>query len=221
MEAWPSQSGLLAGLSDSVVGEWWSRFETMRVKSGESACVQGDACTHLFVVTRGLLQLSRLTLDGREFTLRVARRGDFFGDENMLGYAEYSLDAVALVDSTVAFCPSDDARNLLIRHPQIAINYARCVRENHDCEVANRERSSANRVRHRLLRLLHDLAEEWGAAEGGGIAIDVRLTHDRLGSLIGAQRETVTAALTALAREGEITRQGRKIVLPKRSSRAA
>ena len=32
MEACSRQTGLLAGLSDSVVDEWWSRFEMMRVE---------------------------------------------------------------------------------------------------------------------------------------------------------------------------------------------
>jgi CRP/FNR family cyclic AMP-dependent transcriptional regulator len=221
MEDCACQSRLLAGLGEEILKESCSLFKTVKVKSGESVCLQGAECSRFVILVRVLVQLRRLTPDGRERTIRIVRRGDFFGDEGMLGYDEYSASAIALVDTVVALCQAKDSRKLILEHPQMALNYARCVRDHHNCEVANLEGPSSNRVRHRLLRLLCDLASEFGVAEPGGTTIDLGLTHYQLASLVGVERETITAALTALTRAGEISRRGRKILLPLRAIRAA
>jgi CRP/FNR family transcriptional regulator, cyclic AMP receptor protein len=59
----------------------------------------------------------------------------------------------------------------------------------------------------RLLVLLWHVAERWGGASPDGTVLPVRLTHELLGSLISAQRPTVTRALRSLADEGRVTRR--------------
>src|SRR5271163_5328600 len=103
---------LFAGLGEDILNECCSRFAAVRVESGDSVALQGATCSRFLIVVRGLLQLRRLTAEGREFTVRISRPGDFLGDEGMLGYAEYAVSAVALIDSVVAFCPSGYAREL-------------------------------------------------------------------------------------------------------------
>src|SRR3954467_9947522 len=59
----------------------------------------------------------------------------------------------------------------------------------------------------RILALLWHVAERWGAREGDGIEVPVRLTHELLGSLISAQRPTVTRALGHLLDDGRLSRR--------------
>lgn len=63
------------------------------------------------------------------------------------------------------------------------------------------------RVDQRLLALMWLLAESWGRVTPVGTVLPLRLTHDALGSLIGARRPTVTLALRELADRGAIVRQ--------------
>lgn len=62
------------------------------------------------------------------------------------------------------------------------------------------------RVELRIVALLWHLAERWGRAVPAGVHIPLRLTHETLGRLVGAQRPTVTLALSALAEEGIVVR---------------
>jgi hypothetical protein len=54
------------------------------------------------------------------------------------------------------------------------------------------------RTEARLLFLFSLLAERWGRMGADGIQLSLPLTHELLGELVGAQRQTVTTALGAL-----------------------
>jgi CRP/FNR family cyclic AMP-dependent transcriptional regulator len=66
--------------------------------------------------------------------------------------------------------------------------------------------SKTDRVREKLLQL----ARRHGRVSPDGVLIDVPLTHELLAAMIGAARETVTAALRALADDGFVRREGRR-----------
>jgi CRP-like cAMP-binding protein len=59
----------------------------------------------------------------------------------------------------------------------------------------------------RILALLWHVAERWGTREADGIVLPVRMTHELLGSLISAQRPTVTRALGHLLDDGRVSRR--------------
>lgn len=67
----------------------------------------------------------------------------------------------------------------------------------------------ASRVEDRIALLFEDLGERCGRVTPDGIAIDISLTHDLIGRLVGAQRPTVTLALQTLAGAGALCRVGR------------
>jgi CRP-like cAMP-binding protein len=66
--------------------------------------------------------------------------------------------------------------------------------------------SQLGRVDVRLLALLWHLADRWGRMTPYGVTIPLRLTHETLGRLVGAQRPTVTLALRELEENGSVTR---------------
>jgi CRP-like cAMP-binding protein len=62
------------------------------------------------------------------------------------------------------------------------------------------------RVEQRLLAMLWHLADRWGRVTPDGVTIPLKLTHEALGRLVGAQRPTVTLALAELGNAGCVTR---------------
>ena len=69
------------------------------------------------------------------------------------------------------------------------------------------------RVDARLLHLLWQLADRWGRVTPQGVSIPLRLTHELLADLVAAQRPSVTLSLQQLERQGEITREGGRLML--------
>jgi len=59
----------------------------------------------------------------------------------------------------------------------------------------------------RVLGLLWHLADRWGRMGPTGVIVPLKLTHEALGRMIGAERPTVTLALRDLARTGTVERR--------------
>jgi CRP-like cAMP-binding protein len=63
------------------------------------------------------------------------------------------------------------------------------------------------RVEQRVLGLFWHLAERWGKVRPEGVVVELALTHELIGQLIGAQRPTISLALQALANDGLMQRK--------------
>src|SRR5436853_120799 len=66
--------------------------------------------------------------------------------------------------------------------------------------------SNIRRVDQRLLALMWYLADRWGKVTPEGVKVPLRLTHQTLGRLVGAQRPSVSTAVGQLAEPGQLSR---------------
>lgn len=62
------------------------------------------------------------------------------------------------------------------------------------------------RVEERIMSLFIDLAERFGRMTADGVTIELDVTHQLIGRLVGAQRPTVSLALSVLASTGALAR---------------
>jgi CRP-like cAMP-binding protein len=114
----------------------------------------------------------------------------------------------ALTDSRIAAI-LDEQRDQLVVLPGIA----RALVEGLDAAVRQTRENSrtfagirqVDRVREKLMQL----GRRHGRVVRGGVRLDLPITHELLGEMLGSARETVTRALDQLQREGFIVRDGR------------
>ena len=93
-------------------------------------------------------------------------------------------------------------------------------------QALHRAVSQLPRVDERLLAMLWLLAERWGRVGPDGVVVELALTHELLGRLIGARRPTVTMAVGQLIEAGHVRRRldrgyvlapgSRKVLVPQR-----
>jgi CRP/FNR family transcriptional regulator, cyclic AMP receptor protein len=83
---------------------------------------------------------------------------------------------------------------------------ARAVRRSFEL-ATNQATSHLTRVDARLELLFWGLADRWGRVGPDGVVLELPLTHQVLGRLVGAQRPSVTTALSDLSRRGLIERR--------------
>ena len=118
----------------------------------------------------------------------------------------------ALTQSRITIVSADTLR-VLLRLPLVAEAILDAFAE------ALRERQATIRncahVHHseRVLEKLLQLARTYGRAVPGGVRIDFPLTHQLLADMVGSARETVSLALSDLARERFLHRQQHRFVL--------
>lgn len=72
--------------------------------------------------------------------------------------------------------------------------------------------SQLARTEDRVLALAWHLAERFGRVTPDGVTLELRLTHDTIGTLIGAERSTVTLALRTLEQQGRLVRASPNVI---------
>jgi CRP-like cAMP-binding protein len=166
----------------------------------------------------GTGHLGLLVLDGllmRDVTFAHAACTELIGRGDVLRPWDWERDVVTIRPrvSWTALQPVRlavlDRRIAAImgRWPElIGAVVSRAVR--HSFELAtNQATSHLTRVDARLELLFWGLADRWGRVGTEGIVLELPLTHQVLGRLVGAQRPSVTTALSDLARRGVIERR--------------
>jgi CRP/FNR family transcriptional regulator, cyclic AMP receptor protein len=118
----------------------------------------------------------------------------------------------ALVRTRVAVLDEDFAGRI---RPWPQILYAllrRAVRRTMELNV-HRAATCHPRADARIALLLWHLAERWGRVEPDGIRVPLPLTHRLIGQLVGAERPSVSHAMSRLSSAGLVTRHDNGLVL--------
>ena len=162
---------------------------------------------HIWLVVRGMVKLTALTIHGDELVLGLAGANEPFGDP-LVGVEAYS--AVALADSDLLCLPVREIHG----DPALAVAMLQAVSQRYRQSQSLLGLMGLRRVEERLRGFLELLASEYGQPCAEGLRLNVRLTHQELASALGTTRVTVTRVLGALREEGWLQLDGqRRLVL--------
>jgi len=204
---------LFANNAVDSVGDTAHLFRTFVLPKRALVFDQGDPPRLVYLVKAGLVRLARLTAEAKEVTIALLAAGDMFGEDSLFGDAPRSTIAVCMEETLLCSVKADDLFELLTQHPKLALNVAEILSDRLDSASDTIEDLATAKVADRLLHLFERLSEEHGMPVPGGTAIDVRLTHYDIASLIGSTRETVSLEMSLLEKAGRIRIDGRNIVL--------
>lgn len=183
-------------------------------RKGETIFLPGDPSDYVYFLHKGRVKLAYLDESGKRLTLSICRVGELFGEMALLGEKRRRLIAEALEDVELCIVSSDDLLRFADNNQGLSIQLTRAI--------GSRMRDLENRLQDlifkdvptRLARLLYRLMDDYGIPHEKGTMLDVKLTHRDLADLIGSTRETTTATLNDLAKQGLVTKVKSKLVLP-------
>ena len=175
---------------------------------------EGDRLDLFNIILSGKSQAFWRDQDGHQLKLGVDVPGGHFVDAT-LGGEPTLVSVIAVEDLRVASIPMTDLKQLLQRHPQVAVVLLLEVVARLRRLLARTKTLTMEDVYGRVVKLLVTLAEE-----GDGKRVTERLTHAEIGQRVGATREMVGRVLRDLARGGYIKAdRGRMFILRKPPSR--
>ena len=177
------------------------RCPTLRLTAGQARLQVNDAA--LLPLEEGIvLVTSRRAGASRRMVVAVAGPGAVLLPPG----AGERLEAVTDARLTVV---GEAARTELLAVPGAAATLvgalAEQLRERHESLAQFSSVRHVERVRDKLLQL----ARVHGRVVPDGVRLDLPLTHELVGEMVGSARETVTWAFAKLAQEGFVTRDGR------------
>lgn len=179
--------------------------------------VEGEQPRGVFVLCRGQAKLTTTSADGRTLIVKIAKAGEILGVSAAMLGKPYEVSAETLEASQVSFVRRDDFLRLLSSYAEACLHTAQQLSEKY--EAAQREIRSlglAHTTSEKLARLL--LNWSGGAEETPqGTRLQILLTHEEIGQMIGTTRETVTRLLSEFKRKKLISVKGSSLFLTART----
>jgi CRP-like cAMP-binding protein len=177
---------------------------------GELLFQEGEPCRALFVIAEGLVELSQISVRGREQVFHTEGAGATLAEAPLFDGGGFIASAVALEPTRALLVDRADVVALCRRHPAVALAMltamARRVRHFADLvsDLAFRP------VTERLARYLASAGE---GAPASGARIDLGLTQSQLAARLGTVRELVARAFAELERNGVIARHRSRVTI--------
>lgn len=165
----------------------------------------------LYLLKEGRVRIYKTNAEGKQFTMALLGPGNIFGEVgNTFSTGTHNAYAEALEDTVLCLLRKPDIDRLMQQHPQLALRVVEVLSTRLKQAQELMGYLAMGDVRSRLLYLLLQLTAEFGADDDGPwTLVSADLAHQDLASMIGTTRETVSANLSALSRNG-LVRTGRK-----------
>jgi CRP-like cAMP-binding protein len=168
---------------------------------------------HVYLLEEGLVRIYRTSPRGGQLTVGYVRPGEVFGEVSVItekprrSFAEAKNRSRVLQIPRPVFIKALQSTSTVLYEvtKKIGRRLASCQSRIEDLMFYN--------VPSRLARLLLRLADEFGREIEDGHSVGLPLTQSEIATLIGATRQTVSAALRELIDAGLIKRRGKELVL--------
>jgi CRP-like cAMP-binding protein len=201
-------------LSEEEIERLNGQLPDRRLERGEIFFGPDDPSERLFLLQRGKARVFRITPDGREFTLAVIESGTVFGEMALTGQQLEGAYAQAMEPSQVSTMARADLERLVVEKPEVGLKIMQLLSERLRRYESRLEDAHMKDVRSRLAGIIVLLVESEGHKISTGYRISSHYTHERLGTMIGANRVAVTRAFGLLQDEGVVELRRRLIHVP-------
>ena len=198
----------IEALADIHAGSYIARFA-----AGERVLAQGEDAANVYVVVVGRLRASQTTADGRQVILRYLGPGDIVGYTALTSGDHHPGDVVAVTDSRLIGWRRPAMREIMTRHPAIAINAIAVLGARyHDMQVRLRELST-EKVEQRIAHAILRLARAAGRRPPGRIEIAFPLSRQDLAEITGTTLHTVSRTLSGWEDQGFVDSGRRRVIV--------
>jgi CRP/FNR family transcriptional regulator len=176
-----------------------------KYRKDEAVFMHGDPSNAMYFLGRGLVRLSKLSYDGRKFTLDIVEPGGFFGELCLAGERQRRSIAEAMEDSSGFEIKKAAFEDYLVKRPEVAIKLIKIIGDKR-VEMENiLEDMIFMDVETRIVSLLMKYSENG--------AVKLPLTHQEIADMAGTTRVSASRTIVTLRKRGLIETHDHRIEL--------
>ncbi|MDP9898703.1 Crp/Fnr family transcriptional regulator [Variovorax ginsengisoli] len=186
------------------------------VHTGDVVYQAGERFANLYILNSGFFKIVNLSIDGREQVVGLKFRGDWLGFDGIAG-TRYACDAVAMDTGEIWVVPYVALLEACTRHPALLhvlhTAMSREIAHDRDSLMSVCTLPADARVADFLRHWAESLAERGMRTD----EITLRMTRAEIGNYLGMTLESVSRALSRLARDNVIgfaTKGRRDVQIP-------
>lgn len=168
---------------------------------------EGELGERVFFVVDGTVKITKISADGREYTLKLVSTGDVFAEVILFTNLPYPANATTLSATRLASLAISDLENLIQKDASLAIELIQVLSKRLYDNQNKIKQLAIQTVYERTLTLLLDLARSQGLNllnHSDFFSVAIPISRTELANTIGTTRETFTRMLTRLKHDGFI-----------------
>ncbi|UCD99785.1 MAG: Crp/Fnr family transcriptional regulator [Chloroflexota bacterium] len=206
-------SNLFRNIGSQGVEELVAAAQISKLNGGAHYFLEDDPADTGYLLLKGKVKLTQVTLEGQQVILGYLSPGRVFGIIAILKKVTYPVSAQAVGNCIALAWDQRTLNRLMERHPQIALN-SLLIMAGQIREFQNRVRDlSTKRVETRLARAVLRLANQTGVKVPEGILIDLPLSRQDLAEMTGSTLYTVSRILHDWEEMGIVLSKRQKVVI--------
>lgn len=203
-----AQVRFLQGVSPAALDALAEAALCLRYPQGATIFGEGEPTAGLFVVEQGVVKISRISLEGREYIMHLSEPGDTFNDVSTLDGGPNPAHATAHTDVVVWRIDRATVQRLARAFPDLAWALIEDLAGRARLMVTLLHDLAMRSVRGRLARLLLEQA-----ASRDMDVVQRLLTQEEMAGRLGTVREMVGRTLRSMANDGLIEFDRHRIVI--------
>jgi CRP-like cAMP-binding protein len=192
-----NQPATLLKLPAELTGRLAALSFRRRLKDGELLFASGDHSDTFYGVISGGLRVGGVTPEGKEMLIAFYGPGDWVGDVTFFGGFKHFYDAHAVGETELMAVPHARLDALLDSDPKLHRFFLQRLARALQHALSYFEDVAMLPVSARLARRLLELAERNGEDTADGRRINLRLSQEELGRMLGATRQSISKELKA------------------------
>lgn len=196
---------LFNGLDPSELDALIPVARTVALKNREELFHKGDTGAQVYVVISGKLKALTTSDEGDDVVFNILGPGEVLGEIALLGGTQRTATVTAIDPSELLIIDRRDFIAFLRNHPEVSIKLLDVLAKRMKAVSELVEDTLFLNLPLRLAKKLVSLSRAYGRPHEQGVRLDLKLSQEEWGDLVGTSRESVNKQLRAWTEEGLVT----------------
>jgi CRP-like cAMP-binding protein len=171
---------------------------------GDVIVAAGQTMDRMFYIEQGYVKYVILSYNGTEKIIGILSPGAVFGEGPVFSQLPVCMSALAMDYCVLFSLKKAQLEELISQNPFLVTQIIKTLHSKFVMAVKQLEEICFHPPEKRIYNLLVTLSRQQGVAKADKVKINIRLTHQQIGEIIGVTRVTVTRGLTKLRKKGLI-----------------
>ena len=182
---------------EDIVATFFDSYKTHQYVAGSVIVNNHETPEHVFFVRAGKVRMYDISSTGNKLTLNILAKGAFFSLAWVYGHENrFYFEAIEKCELT--FCPLEDVRQFILRHPDVAVGIISRLSSGFDGLFLRLSASMGGTAEQRII--IEILIEAWRTHKNE-YGVPLQLNINNLAINTGLARETVSRKLSELVRK--------------------
>jgi len=179
------------------------------IAKGQFLFRQGEFDNSVYLMKSGKLKLIQNKEDGRETIISIIGPGEVLGETSLFQENELTFSAVALENARLCSFNRRDFEMIIQQKPDFAVKIISHLARKLNTTIQQVSESKGASAKEKLLRLLVRFANEHGKITSDMTIIELNITQQEMGNMIGTSRVKISHILGELKNAGIVGHHGR------------